>query len=112
MKIWFNHLVLATVAIVFIVTSANAKNATQNLVSNNQSSTAKSRESMANNANSMTSIEDMASARLHRKGKKSMIIINPVRRNQKQLLNSKILCKDLGFTITSTGECKPTFVEE
>jgi len=41
-------------------------------------------------------------------------VINPIKRN-KNFINSShynILCKKMGLIITSTGECKPKFVDE
>lgn len=45
MKIQFNHLIFASVAIAFVVISVNAKNIPQNPVANNQSSPASARMS-------------------------------------------------------------------
>lgn len=144
MKIKFNHVVSATVSIVFMVTTGNSKSVLQNPVVNNQSSPAKPRTSIASNSNVMMYIKDTPAAqvviitsvdkpnkkehqtakkqisikklKLKKKGNNYMLgkVINPTRRNKK-FINSthyNMLCKKMGLTITSTGECKPKFIDE
>ncbi|CAI6362538.1 unnamed protein product [Macrosiphum euphorbiae] len=94
MKFWFNHMVLVTIAIVFIVISKNAKNVQTNPVANNQS------YPDVNNITSESSDWVFSNSAFIGAG----LLISPVYR-----FNILDYICGPGYTRTSTGDCKLKF---